>query len=157
MSDNTDLNMHDNVHTTHCCVYHGCKYGDEDCPVVNRIQPQKYCCEDCASYMKLSNEIYKEVDIETHILVSRGYQRAFIYPKEQNLEVGQVIIMDVENKYGIEEAMMKVGEKYHWGRSSIRYFIDNYQNSQNLEKALMISGIEQLGEYQIVSVDNIKD
>lgn len=22
------------VHGTHCCTTHGCKYGDEDCPVV---------------------------------------------------------------------------------------------------------------------------
>ena len=26
--------MNVGVHQTHCCVVHGCKYGDEDCPVV---------------------------------------------------------------------------------------------------------------------------
>jgi hypothetical protein len=23
------------VHDTHCCAIHGCKYGDDDCPVVS--------------------------------------------------------------------------------------------------------------------------
>lgn len=25
--------MSDGVHNTHCCKIHGCKYGDNDCPV----------------------------------------------------------------------------------------------------------------------------
>ena len=38
------------VHQTHCCVLHGCKYGqDDDCPVVNKIIEQEYPCEDCNS------------------------------------------------------------------------------------------------------------
>jgi len=35
------------VHRTHCCKYHGCKYGDIDCPVVVEIIVQEYPCEDC--------------------------------------------------------------------------------------------------------------
>lgn len=35
-------------HRTHCCVYHGCKYGDKDCPVVNMEIEQAYPCEDCS-------------------------------------------------------------------------------------------------------------
>jgi len=41
------------VHSTHCCVTHGCKYGDSDCPVVTNDVIQKYTCEDC-------QEDYKE-------------------------------------------------------------------------------------------------
>jgi hypothetical protein len=37
------------VHRTHCCVIHGCKYGYEDCPVVNEVITQEYPCEYCAS------------------------------------------------------------------------------------------------------------
>lgn len=36
------------VHATHCCVRHGCKYGDSDCPVVGGTVPQRYPCEFCA-------------------------------------------------------------------------------------------------------------
>ncbi|MDD4779179.1 MAG: hypothetical protein PHT02_01055 [Tissierellia bacterium] len=35
------------VHRTHCCVKHGCKYGDKDCPVVKGEIRQDYTCERC--------------------------------------------------------------------------------------------------------------
>jgi hypothetical protein len=35
------------VHASHCCFEHGCKYGDNDCPVVTGEIKQKYECEEC--------------------------------------------------------------------------------------------------------------
>lgn len=35
------------VHVSHCCVLHGCKYGDKTCPVVKKKYRQDYPCEDC--------------------------------------------------------------------------------------------------------------
>lgn len=35
------------VHITHCCVYHGCKYAEPDCPVWSGEVEQKYDCEQC--------------------------------------------------------------------------------------------------------------
>lgn len=35
------------VHVSHCCKLHGCKYGDDDCPVVNGEVEQLYVCEEC--------------------------------------------------------------------------------------------------------------
>ena len=35
------------VHSKHCCIIHGCKYGDDDCPVENGIEIQDYPCESC--------------------------------------------------------------------------------------------------------------
>lgn len=35
------------VHRTHCCAIHGCKYRDDDCPVVTGEIEQDYLCEDC--------------------------------------------------------------------------------------------------------------
>jgi hypothetical protein len=35
------------VHRTHCCIKHGCKYGDKDCPVVEGKIKQDYICEEC--------------------------------------------------------------------------------------------------------------
>jgi hypothetical protein len=34
------------VHRTHCCKKHGCKYSDEDCPVVLGHVEQDYRCEE---------------------------------------------------------------------------------------------------------------
>lgn len=35
------------VHTRHCCVIHGCKYDDSNCPVERKIKHQDYECEQC--------------------------------------------------------------------------------------------------------------
>ena len=35
------------VHWTHCCILHGCKYGDRYCPVANGEFIQRYLCQDC--------------------------------------------------------------------------------------------------------------
>jgi hypothetical protein len=35
------------VHTEHCCVDHGCKYGNDECPVETGAKPQSYFCESC--------------------------------------------------------------------------------------------------------------
>jgi len=42
-----------NVHTEHCCIRHGCKYGDSDCPVVTGALEQSYPCEDCNDNSKV--------------------------------------------------------------------------------------------------------
>jgi hypothetical protein len=34
------------VHASHCCRKHGCKYGDDDCPVAAGTIEQEYDCED---------------------------------------------------------------------------------------------------------------
>jgi hypothetical protein len=39
--------MNSAVHIGHCCAFHGCKYGDEDCPVVSGEELQAYPCEYC--------------------------------------------------------------------------------------------------------------
>ena len=44
------------VHVSHCCKWHGCKYGDYDCPVCSGEVEQLYLCEDCCD--ELENEEY---------------------------------------------------------------------------------------------------
>jgi hypothetical protein len=36
------------THVGHCCLIHGCKYGDKYCPVTAGVAPQEYPCEDCS-------------------------------------------------------------------------------------------------------------
>lgn len=40
----------DGVHANHCCVVHGCKYLDPDCPVYNRRIEGVVSCESCTDY-----------------------------------------------------------------------------------------------------------
>ena len=46
------------VHGSHCCRWHGCKYGDENCPVANGKEKQLYLCEYC--YEDLEHEEYHQ-------------------------------------------------------------------------------------------------
>lgn len=39
--------MNVGTHEDHCCKIHGCKYGDEDCPVAAGVLAQAFPCEDC--------------------------------------------------------------------------------------------------------------
>ena len=48
------------VHVTHCCVSHGCKYGDVDCPVTTGKLKQKYPCEDCGD--EFDSQMPEEAD-----------------------------------------------------------------------------------------------
>jgi len=36
-----------NMHTSHCCVQHGCKYGDNNCPVTKLQAKQNHECSQC--------------------------------------------------------------------------------------------------------------
>jgi len=48
------------THETHCCVYHGCKYGDVDCPVSLKLIVQQYPCETCTDGVEDDpNRIFK--------------------------------------------------------------------------------------------------
>lgn len=35
------------THTEHCCVDHGCKYNDDQCPVISETKRQTGLCQDC--------------------------------------------------------------------------------------------------------------
>lgn len=55
------------VHLTHCCVIHGCKYRDDDCPVADGTKQQEYPCETCgvcdgikATPSKLQHKRYRD-------------------------------------------------------------------------------------------------
>ena len=51
--------MNIGVHKSHCCKWHGCKYGDKDCPIVNGEEKQLYLCEDCDEDLE-SEEHHKQ-------------------------------------------------------------------------------------------------
>lgn len=64
--------MNYGVHEEHCCVEHGCKYSDVNCPVTRQIIQQKYPCEICnLSKEQLSEFSTKELLEE---LLRRNYE-----------------------------------------------------------------------------------
>lgn len=47
------------VHQSHCCLTHGCKYGQSDvCPVANEVVVQDYKCESCILFPQEANHKY---------------------------------------------------------------------------------------------------
>lgn len=55
------------VHTEHCCIIHGCRYGDKDCTVTNKNHPQSYPCQTCMD------------DKSQNLWESQSYIRTFLY------------------------------------------------------------------------------
>lgn len=47
------------VHVTHCCKWHGCKYGDPDCPVASGEIKQEYLCDYCDELLE-EEDYYKQ-------------------------------------------------------------------------------------------------
>lgn len=47
----------DGVHAAHCCLRHGCKYGDDGCPVAKGLVEQDHACESCRSVDDVLAEI----------------------------------------------------------------------------------------------------
>lgn len=47
------------VHGGHCCVRHGCKYGDDgDCAVMSGTECQEFPCELCGTHHQTSWALY---------------------------------------------------------------------------------------------------
>lgn len=53
-----DLDREKAVHAGHCCVSHGCKYGEEDCPVEHGKVKQYHPCEECENMREETTHSY---------------------------------------------------------------------------------------------------
>ena len=49
-------NRNRGVHEGHCCKEHGCKYGEDRCPVVDGFVVQEFPCEDCGEEAGARNQ-----------------------------------------------------------------------------------------------------
>lgn len=85
------------VHITHCCVKHGCKYGDKDCPVVLEIVKQEYICESCGwdGIKNVNQLIYKE-NVEK-------LKQIFKYYEVYNIENTQELLNKIIFHLGLEQ------------------------------------------------------
>lgn len=72
------------VHTSHCCEKHGCKYGAKDCPVTTKVSVQEYLCEECES------ELFEVQLAEPN---AEAYARSVAF---MDLDEGNYILVDGE-------------------------------------------------------------
>ena len=92
------------VHRAHCCVLHGCKYGDEDaCPVVNGTIKQRYPCEDCDSADAVHLETLPALEVLKQLvtectppkLPDDVYDHGVKAPTKKTLEKARKILEDL--------------------------------------------------------------
>ncbi len=62
------------VHETHCCIVHGCKYGNRNCPVVLGEIKQEYICEEC----DVAEGWTSLLDVETKVREQQGGMLPYI-------------------------------------------------------------------------------
>lgn len=55
--------MKKDAYTEHCCIKHGCKYGDKNCTVTTGKLMQSFFCEDCEEEQELVLTYPMEIDI----------------------------------------------------------------------------------------------
>jgi hypothetical protein len=61
------------THVSHCCLQHGCKYGEDiSCPVTNGTHKQEYPCEECSHNMN-RDDGYGYPDPVDPALPTKGY------------------------------------------------------------------------------------
>jgi hypothetical protein len=50
------------IHYEHCCIEHGCKYGDNNCPIWVGKQRQARPCQDCSTTDIFSHPIIPPIE-----------------------------------------------------------------------------------------------
>lgn len=82
------------VHTTHCCVIHGCKYGEDDCPVALGQEKQEYPCEYCLGKDEALEGLKQIVKELRHSYQMSGSKAVAAHYWDQLEEVVQTIEYD---------------------------------------------------------------
>lgn len=69
----------DKVHVRHCCIIHGCKYGELDCPVsIGRLK-QKYPCEWCMEDGIDINEFQDPLEPHKETVKNNAFLKGFLW------------------------------------------------------------------------------
>lgn len=115
------MNMGDDeVHGSHCCVRHGCKYGDSDCPVASARIEQLYPCEDCSPSLAVVDPVVvQEIPNNDESLIEVGQ---WYWCKSNTL----VCVVHVGSNY------VKVRSVDH-GTSSSRVHLDAFDTEYRRE------------------------
>ena len=83
------------VHTEHCCVIHGCKYGDEDCTVTTGELKQSYPCEFCKEMDKtIIDKMWSEkISYKEYCRATvKEIKKAYVWIRENNSTIPDDIL-----------------------------------------------------------------
>lgn len=160
------------VHITHCCALHGCKYCNEDCPVTNALASQEYMCEECEG--EVVSPIFSDKPIIVNVSILDGLNIFFNVKKflalesetklnvdKDVLEVGSLIYIksDIETQEEvisetnfISEQLDLSKEKKNYNIENVKNLLENSNKNKITWKCSLISSIEKYGDLTIVSI-----
>jgi hypothetical protein len=92
------------VHTEHCCIAHGCKYGDDSCTVTTGKLPQSYLCMDCEedSNLETNTELLKLIQQHTGLFADSVARRRETSTGNKALHTKMLELLSEEDWEGVE-------------------------------------------------------
>ena len=98
------MSRSEGVHRTHCCRIHGCKYGDEDCPVATGKILQAYACEECAE------ALWDDWDDPINILVVNARTIDLLQSAMKNTKRFLETLLDCTDGNMVEDLLTNAGD-----------------------------------------------
>lgn len=154
------------VHITHCCVLHGCKYGDEDCPVVTQEAVQKYECEDCSGSILPAFFNLGVKKVNAHLLdillQKEGVESTLIVDEALEIETNQLIqayaegLQENQWQEAIDEALKYMRKDSYYLKTKRDYLVKLMISTQPENKIngpiFIVSRIQKLGNKKVISL-----
>lgn len=86
------------VHKGHCCVKHGCKYGDPNCPVVKQVVEQSNICEECSD--EGIQNVFELIRFEDIDKIKEVFNNHDSLTSQNNKELLNKILKLINQEYG---------------------------------------------------------
>lgn len=118
------------VHQTHCCVMHGCKYGNSDCPVVTGEIIQEYPCEDCPSGYKPGMRVQMSIDNDNFTKLQENILSYYPFKvDEMNIAVGYTVVFTNKKKETLAKVISHIERNVQFMKKNVG--IMSFYNSGN--------------------------
>lgn len=114
---------HAGTHAAHCCILHGCNYGQDDCPVNSGSVLQKYLCEECEDdgiesveelLLRIRREevgtLQKVTDAEVKKLIEWADKLSEALDRQEEKGGGVIVLYNYECRELIAVMLRAVGE-----------------------------------------------
>lgn len=117
----------DGVHVSHCCVIHGCKYNEEDCPVSNGLIKQTNPCWDCIA--ENTSQGHRDVCYQQKVVI----RASAMFPPLPSYEEPPMALKD----YSDEELMTEMNRRKALETAPVMLDNPNYDAIRNSARGVI--------------------